>query len=209
MLQKIELPRSIDSIAVPAEIKLAVSSSRQRIEAFQDRWDRPQIEQFVAADYELVYQTLTWLRQQQPLTGNRFLEWGSGFSVVACLATKLGFDSIGIEAEPDLIAGGRQTIDDLFDSRDLGPELIEGNFLPEDSEDLADDPTLPSLGHPVPCAYDMLGLDLDDFAIVYSYPWPGENQFHEDVFDQHAAAGSIHVQFAGPNEMRVWRKRSD
>ena len=209
MLQRIDLPRSIDSITVPAEIKLDITTSRQRIETFQDRWDRPQIEQFVAGDYELIYQTLAWLRESQPIIGNRFLEWGCGFSVVACLAAKLGFDSIGIEAEPDLIAGGHQTIDDLFDSNRLGPELVEGNFLPENSEDLADDPTLPSLGHPVPCAYEELGLDLDDFAIVYSYPWPGENQFHEDVFDRHAAVGAIHLQFAGPNEMRAWRKRSE
>lgn len=208
MLERIDLPRTIDTLVMPAEIKLAITTSKRRIEAFQDRWDRPQIEQFVAADYELVFQTLTWLRNQPTLIGNRFLEWGCGFSVVACLAAKLGFDSIGIEAEPDLIAGGRKTIDDLFDATEIGPELIEGNFLPADSEDLADDPTLPSLGHPVPSAYDQLGLDLDDFAIVYSYPWPGENRFHEDVFDAHAAVGAIHVQFAGPNEMRLWRKRS-
>ncbi|MEM9644257.1 MAG: class I SAM-dependent methyltransferase, partial [Planctomycetota bacterium] len=66
----------------------------------------------------------------------------------------------------------------------------------------------PSLGHVAESAYETLGLELDDFAIVYSYPWPGENAFHEDVFEYRAAAGAIHVQFAGPHDMRAWRKRT-
>ncbi len=174
----------------------------QRIEQFQDRWDRPQIEQFVAADYAHVYQALRWTLQSQLMIGHRFLEWGSGFAIVSALASDLELDVIGIESEQVLLAQGQKTIE----SWQAPVELVRGNFLPEGSESLADDPTLPSLGHEVPCGYETLGLDLDDFAIVYAYPWPGEDDFHERVFDRYAASGALLLLFCGPNDIRLFQK---
>ncbi len=221
MLQSISLPSDLDQRPIPRQVHAMVHDLRNRIEAFQDRWDVPQIEQFVAADYELVYQTLDWLRQSQLMIGNRFVEWGCGFAAVTLIADALGWDAFGIESESILIEHGRTTVVDWCQSlrgdlTDKGPrshceptarppELILGNFLPAGAEDLADDPTLPSLGHAASSAYDKLGLELDDFAVVYSYPWPGEGEFHEQVFDRHAARGALLVQFCGPNDMRAWR----
>ena len=206
MLQAIDLPAGLDAAELPGEVRLAITTAQRRIETFQDRWQRHRIEQFVAADYELVYQTLAWIRRSQPLIGNRFLEWGCGFAVVASLASWLDYDAIGIEAEAELLQQGRSTIADWFRDDQRPPELIAGNFLPAGSESLADDPTLPSVGHPIAPAYAALELELDDFAIVYSYPWPGEEIFHEDVFQRYAAPGALHLQFRGPNDVRLWRK---
>jgi len=221
MLEKIEFPSRLDERPLPEAVRGMIHDLHSRIEAFQDRWDVPQIEQFVAADYELVFQTLAWIRQSQMLIGNRFLEWGCGFAAVTVMADALGWSAIGIESETTLIEHGRQTVRDWLEPMrnclreniateptrgGPPPELIMGNFLPSGAESLADDPTLPSLGHPVASAYEELGLDLDDFAVVYSYPWPGEDEFHEAVFAEFAAPGSILVQFAGPNDMRAWRR---
>lgn len=200
-----------------------VHDLRCRIETFQDRWDVEQIEQFVAADYLLVYQTLAWLRGSQMMIGNRFLEWGCGFAAVTLIADSLGWDCIGVESESTLIGHGRKTVADWCDMlRDEAaadpashsavdhpparpPELIRGNFLPGGADRLADDPTLPSLGHDCEPVYRSLGLELDDFSVVYSYPWPGEDEFHESVFDRYAARGAVLVQFCGPNDVRAWR----
>jgi len=179
-----------------------IEETERRIEAFQDCWDRPQIEQFVAADYRHVFQTLVWTIENQLTIGRRFVEWGCGFAVVSAIADHLGLDAIGIEAEADLLAEGKKTIAQWKSSA----ELIHGNFLPPGSESLADDPLLPSLGHPAGCGYQQLGLDLDDFAIVYAYPWPGEDDFHELVFDRYATTGALLILFCGPNDIRVWRK---
>lgn len=216
MLQPIRLPRHLDSQPIPIPVHAMVHHLRCRIEAFQDRWDVEQIEQFVAADYELVYHTLAWLRQSQMMIGSRFLEWGCGFAAVTAIADSLGWDCIGIESEATLIEHGRQTIADWCVRLRSGgsanalppPELVLGNFLPRGAERLADDPTLPSLGHAVDPAYESIGLELDDFALVYSYPWPGEDEFHEQVFDRYAARGAILVQFCGPNDVRAWRASS-
>ncbi|TWU23894.1 hypothetical protein Pla52o_18170 [Novipirellula galeiformis] len=204
MLERIVIPSSVDQLLLPAEIRLWISDARNRIEAFQDRWDQPQIEQFVAADYELVYQSLAWTLESQLLIGRRFLEWGCGFAVVSALASTLDLDVIGIEAEGELLDQGQRLVAEW----NTNVELVCGNFLPPDSDELADDPTLPSLGHPVRCAYETLGLELDDFAIVYSYPWPGEDDFHERVFDRYACRGALMLQFCGPNDVRLWRKRA-
>lgn len=204
MLNRISVPSSVDQIAIPAAIQSRIAHAKRRIEAFQDRWDRPQIEQFVAADYELVFQTLSWTLDSQPTIGRRFLEWGCGFAVVSAFAASLGLDVIGIEAEQDLLVEGRKTVLQW----DAPVELIHGNFLPSGAESLAEDPTLPSLGHTAVDGYEQTGLDLDDFAIVYAYPWPGEDDFHEAVFDRYSIRGALLMLFCGPNDVRLWRKTS-
>lgn len=202
MLRRIPIPSSVDQSPVPAKIRDWISSSTARIEAFQDRWDRPQIEQFVAADYGHVYQSLAWILRSQPTLGHRFLEWGCGFAIISALASTLGLDVIGIEAESELLTQGRATIADW----EVDVELVHGNFLPAGAESLADDPLLPSIGHPIDSAYGKLGLDVDDFAIIYSYPWPGEDDFHEAVFHRYAAKGALLMMFCGPNDIRLLRK---
>jgi SAM-dependent methyltransferase len=201
-LESIPLPAENMERIIPAEVRTWVSDARERIQAFQDRWDHEWIEQFVASDYELVYQTLDWLREERLLTGNRFLEWGAGFAVVSALAARLGFDAVGIEAEPTLYRHGQQTIRDW----NQPVELVQGNFLPAGVEDMALDPTLPSLGHPVASAYEAIGLEIDDFSLVFAYPWPGEEDFLADVFLQYAADGALLLQFCGPYDLRLWRK---
>ena len=196
------LPHDLDRRRVPPEMRLWISEARERIQTFQDCWYRQPIEQFVAADYELVYQTLTWVTETQPLAGRRFLEWGCGFAVLSALASRLGLSAVGIEAEEDLLQQGRHTVEHW----QVDVELVHGNFLPRGAETLSDDPTLPSLGHLAECGYETLGLDLDDFAIVYSYPWPGEDDFHRAVFQRYAAPGALLLMFCGPNDVRLWRK---
>ena len=202
VLTQIQIPSSVDTTPIPAELAARITSARNEIEAFRDRWDCPQIEQFVAADYPLVYQCLNWTLQSQTLLGQRFLEWGSGFSIVSAIAAEMGLNAFGIEAERDLLAMGRKTIQ----TWNVSVELVEGNFLPPGAALLADDPMLPSLSHEVADGYAKIGLELDDFAMVYAYPWPGEDDFHEFVFDRYAASGALLMLFCGPNDVRLWRK---
>jgi hypothetical protein len=204
MLTKIPIPSTVDSRNIPQPIRDHIKRDQHRIELFQDQWNRPQIEQFVAADFLHVYQSLHWILETQLVIGKRFLEWGCGFAVVTAIASSLDLDAIGIEAEAELIRGAGETLRHW----NCGGELVEGNFLPTGSEALTDDPWLPSIGHAAEPAYEKLGLDLDDFAIVYSYPWPGEDDFHEAVFDRYAASGALLLMFCGPNDLRLYRRNS-
>ena len=101
MLTRIQIPSSVDTTPIPAEMATRIKSALGEIETFQDRWDCPQIEQFVAADYPLVYQCLNWDPEVPTSVGTqRFLEWGSGFSIVSAIAAEIGLNAFGIEAEP-------------------------------------------------------------------------------------------------------------
>jgi len=200
---RIELPAGIDETPIPSDVEEALRQSHLRIQAFQDRWDQPQIEQFVASDYELVFRVIRWIVQQRMMTGNRMLEWGCGFGVVAALGSILGLDVTGIEAERRLLGEAEKTMEDFGG---VPVELVWGNFLPVGSEVLSHNPDFPSIGHRVPCAYQQIGSDLDDFSLVFGYPWPGEWAFHEAVFARYGAVGGLLVLFCGPNDIRVWRK---
>ena len=199
---RIDLPPGIDITPIPIEIEQAIRQAQDRIQAFQDRWDQPQIEQFVASDYELVYRVLSWIVDQRLMPGRRMLEWGCGFAVVATLASRLGLDVTGIEAEERLLVEAERTVAEFA----APVELVWGNFLPNGAESLSHNPDFPSLGHRVPCAYHKIGSDLDDFSLVFGYPWPGEWAFHETVFAKYGGIGALLVLFCGPNDVRVWRK---
>ncbi len=198
----VPLPAGIDLTPIPPEVAALIRHAQARIQCFQDRWDQPQIEQFVASDFELVFRVLRWIVEQQVMTGRRMVEWGCGFAVVAALASRLGLDVTGIEAEPRLLAEAETTVADFA----VPVERVWGNFLPPGSESLALNPEFPSLGHRVPCGYQQIGADLDDFSLIFGYPWPGEWTFHEAVFARYGAPGALMVLFYGPNDVRVWRK---
>lgn len=202
MLERISLPPRIQDRVLDSTTESFLIRCERAIGRFQDNWDVHRIEQYVAADFRAVIRVLRWVQETRQSANGRFLEWGCGFGVVAAQASVDGWDAIGIESESVLITQARQ----LAEDHDLTVELVEGNFLPAGAESLSDDPCHPSLNHPETPAYEAIGLDLDDFGVIYSYPWPGENLFHETVVERYAAAGTIHIQFAGPNDVRVFVK---
>jgi len=201
-LQPIDFPSSLDAQKIPEDTHALITQSQSRIEAFQDRWDQPQVEQFVASDYEMAYRAIRWVVDERLMMGNRMVEWGCGFAVVAAIGSQLGLDVFGIEAESILLRQARQTITDF----DAPVDLIHGNFLPDGAESLSHHPGFPSLGHNVRSAYEIMGLDLDDFSLVFGYPWPGEEVFHQAVFQKYGAPGGLLMLFCGPNDLRLWRK---
>ena len=201
-LLQIDFPRGLDEQPIETDVAAMLASTQARIQAFQDRWDQPQIEQFVASDYEMAYRAIRWVVSERLMMGNRMVEWGCGFAVVAAIASKLGLDVFGIEAEPILLRQAKQTLIE-FDSP---VDLVCGNFLPDGSELLSHNDEFPSLGHVVENAYELMGLDLDDFALVFGYPWPGEEVFHQAVFERYGATGGLLMLFCGPNDLRLWRK---
>lgn len=201
-LQPIDFPSGLDSHPVDPAAQILIRGAQDRIQAFQDRWDQPQIEQFVASDYELVHRAIQWIVKERLMMGNRMLEWGCGFAVVAAIGSRLGLDVIGIESEALLLKQAQQTLIDF----ETPVDLVRGNFLPRGAEALSHAPDFPSLGHDVQSGYELMGLDLDDFALVFGYPWPGEERFHQAVFERYGATGGLLMLFCGPNDLRLWRK---
>lgn len=177
--------------------------SRDRIEIYWDQFSKQPLPQYVECDFVLVAQALVHCQLENLVDGRLFLEWGCGFAVVTGVAAVLGFDAVGIEAEPFLCTEARH----LLQSAGVEAEVWQGNFLPVGARKLAlDTDPLVSLSHHLPPAYGDAGMGIDDFAIIFVYPWPGEEHFMRSVFAKYARSGALLVMFRGPFQMELYRK---
>lgn len=129
---------------------------------------------FVPADYEKVLDALLPLRG----AGLRFLEWGSAMGVITIMADMLGFEAYGIELDPGLVAVAR----DLAGRSGSAARFAVGSFLPGGYEwrSSTGDRRLGTIGHGA-SGYPQLGHPLEDFDVVFGYPWDGEAAIMHDV----------------------------
>jgi hypothetical protein len=197
-----DIDLAIAAGAIPPEAAALIADARERIEELEDR-SRAAMPAFVPSDFEIAYHGLRADHSANLATGNRFLEWGSGIGVVACLATQLGFDAIGIEIEAPLV----DIANDLTSAHELDTEFLCGSFVPHGTDvtvGTADDfAWLSTTGTVV---YDELALEPDDFDLIYAYPWPGEEQIIFDLFATHAATGALLLTYHGIEGIRLQRK---
>lgn len=188
---------------VPLDTEVLLRRADSLLQAYWDAWHRKPIEQYVACDFRDVWRALATVRELQLAQGNLFLEWGCGFGIVTAMASQMGWGAIGIEAEPFLVSEART----FLAAEGIQAEIWQGNFLPSGSERLARHQSHhASLFHQVPSAYAQHDMQLDDFAFVFAYPWPGEDGFLKDVFCEYAALGALLLVFRGPYELELYRK---
>ena len=199
-LVDVELALPVDPI--PADVTAIIADAKERIDELEDK-SRASMPAFVPSDFELAYHALAAIQSANLATGRRFLEWGSGIGVVACLATQLGFDAIGIEIEAPLV----EIANELAAVHNLDTEFICGSFVPPGTEvtvGTADDFAWLSTTGPV--AYDQLDLEPNDFDLIFAYPWPGEEQIIFDLFATHAATGALLLTYHGIEGVHLQRK---
>lgn len=203
MSKLLPISLELDPRPLPTRVEELLREADVRIEQFQhSRQDTP-VAGFVPSDFPTVYHRLEALAELNLAAGHRFLEWGSGVGVVACLASMLGFDAMGIEIEPELvtIANG------LAEDHEIEAQFACGSFVPEGCEGLLDrQEDITWLRADGANAYEELGLEPDDFDVIFAYPWPGEEQIVFDLFAKTAAVGAILMTFHGQEGVRVVRK---
>jgi hypothetical protein len=187
----------------PADVAALIADARQRINTLEDT-SRAAMPAFVPSDFELVYRALAAVDAANLTTGRRFLEWGSGIGVITCLATQLGFDSVGIEIEQPLVDLAEQ----LAESHAIDTQFVCGSFVPRDLEVHIKSPDdfawMTTDAQP---AYEELGLEPDDFDLVFAYPWPGEEDVIFNLFADCAATGALLLTYHGLEGVRLQRKR--
>jgi len=130
---------------------------------------------FIAADYERVLQTLITLRTP----GLRFLELGSATGIITLMADLLGFDAYGIELDASLVTTARA----LAERHGSRARFVSGSFIPAGYRwrpTTADVGRHGTIGDGA-SAYAELGYALDDFDLVYAYPWSGEEPMMLDL----------------------------
>lgn len=140
---------------------------------------------FVPANYDKVLEEL--LAAYRP--GLRFLEWGSGTGVITIMADMIGFEAYGIELDASLVVVARE----LAKKYNSQARFAAGSFLPMGYvyRDITGDTRTGTL-ESGPSGYMELGHPLDDFDVVYGYPWPGEDDVMVDLM---RAYGRSDAQF--------------
>jgi hypothetical protein len=187
---------------LPAAARTFLTAAQARIDAWFARPEHRAGFGFIPSDYQLVWRTLAALRRDHP-DARRLLEWGSGFGVVVGLAAALGFEASGIEIDRGLATLSRE----LLAEHRLRATIAAGSFVPDDdvaSERLADLETRTVLG--AADAYDELEADLDDFDVVFAYPWTTEEALYRAMFARGADHGAVLLTYSRTEGMRAYRK---
>ena len=187
---------------LPPEVTAFLTDADRRIDEFFEQRKHVKKLGFFPSDYPLAYRILHAVRDldQQPRS---FCEWGSGFGVVTGLAAFLGYDACGIEIDPRLLRPSRKLIRD----HRINAEILEGSFLPEEylkTEKLSDKNTVTILsGSGV---NDEVDDDIDDFDVIFAFPWPTEEELYFDLFARYAADGALLITYQAVESIHVFRK---
>ncbi len=163
-----------------ARLTAVMEEGRDIWHRFDEDVRREAFHPFVPADYDRVLRTLVRLRAP----GRRFLEWGSATGVIAIMADMLGFEAYGIELDRQLVTVAR----DLAQRHGSGARFAVGSFLPAgySYRPRHGDGRLGTIGRG-PSGYPVLGHPLEDFDLVFAYPWSGEEPIMRDVMRAYGA----------------------
>jgi len=208
-LPLVDIDISINGSVLPDDVVVFLREADLRVSRFV-RNSPVRLTGFVPSDLVTVYHALRAITEANLAPGNSLCEWGSGFGVVASLAAMLGFSACGIEIESDLVDASRRLADDFG----LGVEFVHGSFIPRGAEACAEEAYADNnaeyswLVTDADDAYDELGLDPDDFDVVFAYPWPGEEYLITSSFEKYAAEEALLLMFNQFNSVRLLRKVS-
>ena len=202
-LVRLSLPNALPP--APPRVARFIVDAQSRIDSFIESHLAEPIHSFVPSDFSLVYSTLCHVADEHLASGPLFCEWGSGAGVVTCLAAMVGFDACGIEFETDLVELSIR----LARHYHLRAGFCRGNFVPRGGQKIAEEVSefeWLAIGGPDP--YDQMDLEIDDFDMVFAYPWPGEERVIERLFDRFASDGALLMTYNGAEGVRLFRRRT-
>ena len=207
-LEEIEISNN-DSF-MPAEIVAFLHEADERVSQFLQASPR-RATGFVPSDFKTVFHALQTITDTNLASGSSFCEWGSGFGVVTLLASMLEFAACGIEIEQELVDESRRMADDFG----LPGEFVQGSFIPPGAESCVDEAYAENnaeyswLITDADDGYDELQLGPEDFDIVFSYPWPGEEYLITSLFEKYAAEGALLLTYNSLESVRLRRKQCE
>lgn len=153
---------------------------------------------FVPAEYARILEALVPLRSP----GRRFLEWGSASGVITIMADLLGFDACGIELDASLV----RMAEGLALRHGSSARFVAGSFLPTGYvfHGRDGDGRTGTVGEGA-SGYLKLGRPLEDFEVVYGYPWTGEEALMHDLMRRYGSPGAILLLHRVSGEVEAYR----
>jgi SAM-dependent methyltransferase len=153
---------------------------------------------FVASNYDVVRRAL----ETHCRPGQRFLELGSANGAITVMAALLGCESFGIELDAGLVRTA-QSMADRFGAR---ATFVCGSFLPAGYRwATVDDQGYTSTLDAGESGYVKLGKALDDFDIVFAYPWDGDTELMLNLVRDYGSTESLVLLHHTNGGVDVWR----
>ncbi|MBX9929285.1 MAG: hypothetical protein K2X99_10260 [Gemmatimonadaceae bacterium] len=179
------LPRT--SVLAPehaARLHALIEEGRDLFERFDLEVRDREFHPFIPADFQVVLESL--LEHYRP--GARFLEWGSGMGVITILADLVGYEASGIELDASLVRQSR-ALATKYESR---ARFAAASFFPTGYvfRPADGDARAGTLGEGV-SGYLELGHPLEDFDVVFGYPWGGEAPLMHDLMHRYGRADAL------------------
>jgi len=178
-LERVEI--EVVPARIPYHLRILLDETAEDLSEWQGVRER---NEFVPADYVLVFDALCALRPRMP-RNPLFIEWGSGLGVVSLMAAALGWKATGVEIQRPLYLQSRR----LAERFDLPAMFLHGSFFPED-----------------PTAIEKSDERYAAADLVYVYPWPDQELEIFDLFDRTSKAGALLLTYYGVEDLRVFRK---
>ncbi len=100
----------------------------------------------------------------------------------------------------------------LADDFGLPVDFVRGSFIPPGGEAYAneacdnDNAGFRRLFADADSAYRELGIDPEEFDLVFAYPWPNEEHAIENLFARYAAKGALLLTYRQFDSVRLRRK---
>ncbi len=157
---------------------------------------------FVASNFALVHTALERIVAEGLARGPLFCEWGSGFGVVAMLASMLDFEAYGIEIQSELVLAA----EDLADCLGCDVRFAHGSFVASCDADLNDSAEHSWWHTTEGSAYEDLDVDPEEFDLFFGYPWPGEEHLFDALFVRYASVGALLLTYHDAVGVLVQRK---
>ncbi|MEM9694507.1 MAG: methyltransferase domain-containing protein [Myxococcota bacterium] len=197
---------------LPTALRTTIDESDRRIDELFASGGNEQVPRYMPSDPELFSRVLSAVKRLELPLGEVFCEWGCGLGVCACIAAQLGYQAYGIELDPRMAEMARRFADDLG----IQVEILETSYIPEgyDSSSgiggeilIKEEPMIGLDGRDASrLRYEGMEPTVDEVDIFYAYPWPLEQDFIQELFDEVAGEGAILIVFHKSNEILTFRK---
>ncbi len=204
-LNVISKPREI-----PDKVTSMLAEAEQRCDAFFEAGLDRRYPRYLPSNPEKVFAAIATLKESGILRGDVFCEWGSGFGIATCMASLIGFEAYGIEIEDGLVKLSTELARDLS----IPAEYLCTSYLPEGYEecegiggkDLLPPQATTSGGAIIDTTPLYDGLDPGEVDLFFVYPWPGQEEFMMDLFDEVASEDAILLIYQADGETTVHRQ---
>ncbi len=208
-----EIPLQLSPNDLPEDALRIIQESDDRIDELFHRAENKRIPQYLPSDPAIFYKALDDLTRRDLILGRVFCEWGSGFGVCCCLAASLGYESYGVELETRMVEESERL------ARDLGIDdvtILQTSYVPEGYESysgvggeyLIRENQMSSRNEHIVSELIYEGMDREIAAIdvFFVYPWPYEQEFMQELFDEIAVEGAILLSYHKSGEIYAHRK---